>query len=250
MGAGERRGLEGRRIVLTGATGGIGRATALHLASGGARVLAIARGGEALASLSHEAKPLAGEIFPHPCDLTSESAVGAVAAAAGERLGGVDALVNNAGMAGFEALENLTPEAFEATLSVCLKAPYLLIRGLRPQLESSRGDVINISSIGAVIGFPGGAAYCAAKAGLEGMTRALVEELRPAGVRLTILRPGATATGLWRDIPGRFDLEKMVPPVMVAQAVEYLLRQSPRAWTELMTIYPPEGKVEPASTED
>lgn len=250
MDAGERRALKGRRIVLTGATGGIGKATALHLAGAGARVLAIARGREALASLSREAEPLAGEIFSHSCDLTSESAGGAIADAAGERLGGVDALVNNAGVAGFDALEDLTPDGFDATLSVCLKAPYLLIRALKGHLASSRGDVINISSIGAVVGFPGGAAYCAAKAGLEGMTRALVEELRPLGVRLTVLRPGATATGLWREIPGRFDLEKMVPAVMVAQAVEYLLRQSPRAWTELMTLYPPEGQVEPAPADD
>ncbi len=112
-----------------------------------------------------------------------------------------------------------------------------------PLLEGSGGDVINISSIAAVDGFPGAAAYCAAKAGLEGMSRALVEELRPKGIRVTVLRPGATATGMWEAIPGDFDLEKMIPPEVVAESVEFLLVQTRRAWRETLVLCPPGGKV-------
>ncbi|MEE9275468.1 MAG: SDR family oxidoreductase [bacterium] len=248
--------LAGKRIVLTGASRGIGRAVALRLAGAGARVLAAARGEEALAALAREAEPLAGEIFPHPCDVTRPAEVEALTEAARERLGGVDALVNNAGAGVFRPLEDLSPEDFDATLAVCLRAPYLLIRSLCPLLEQGGGDeegggdIVNISSICAVAGFPGAAAYSAAKAGLEGMTRALVEELRPRGIRIALLRPGATATRMWRDIPGEFDLEKMVPPEMVAESVEFLLSQSRRAWTETLTIYPPGGSVEAASAGD
>ncbi|HJP15195.1 MAG TPA: SDR family oxidoreductase [Nitrospinota bacterium] len=239
-------GLAGRRVVLTGASRGIGRACALRLAGGGARILAVARGGEALEALdalAGEAAELPGRIVPYPGDVTDETGAEALAEEAGKRLGGVDALVNNAGAAVFREIEALSPENFDATLAVCLKAPYLLTRSLAPLLEESGGDVINISSIAAVDGFAGGAAYCAAKAGLEGLSRALVQELRPRGIRVTILRPGATATRMWEGIPGEFDASKMIPPGVVAESLEYVLTLSREAWTETLVLYPPGGKV-------
>ncbi|MBI1724884.1 MAG: SDR family oxidoreductase [Candidatus Tectomicrobia bacterium] len=243
MPPGSAQGVAGKRVVLTGASRGIGRAAALRLARAGARVLAVARDAEALASLAFEAKPAKGQVFPHSCDLTSEEEVEALAEIAARRLGGVDALVNNAGAGVFRELEELTPADFEATLAICLKAPFLLIRAFAPYLEASGGDVVNISSIGAVTGFRGAAAYCAAKAGLEGMSRALAEELRGRGIRLSVLRPGATATGMWKDIPGEFDTEKMIPPELVAESLEFLLAQSRRVWTETMVVLPPDGRV-------
>ncbi|MBI3127854.1 MAG: SDR family oxidoreductase [Candidatus Tectomicrobia bacterium] len=243
MAAGGLRPLAGRRIVLTGASRGIGRAAALRLARAGAQVLAVARDAQALTSLAFEAKPAAGRIFAHSCDLASEEEIEALADAAARRLGGVDALVNNAGAGVFRELEALAPGEFEATLAVCLKAPFLLIRALAPYLEASGGEVVNVSSICAVTGFPGAAAYCAAKAGLEGMSRALAEELRPRGIRLSVLRPGATATSMWKDIPGEFDTERMIPPDLVAESLEFLLSQSRRVWTETMVILPPAGRV-------
>jgi len=235
--------LAGKRVVLTGASRGIGRAAALRLARAGAQVLAVARDAEALASLAFESKPLPGQVFPHSCDLTSEGEVEALAEVAARRLGGVDALVNNAGAGVFRELEKLAPGDFEATLAICLKAPFLLIRAFLPYLEASGGDVVNISSVCAVTGFPGAAAYCAAKAGLEGMSRALAEELRPRGIRLSVLRPGATATGMWKDIPGEFDTGRMIPPELVAESLEFLLSQSRRVWTETMVVLPPDGRI-------
>ena len=86
-------------------------------------------------------------------------------------------------------------------------------------------------------------AYCAAKAGLEGMSRALVEELRPKGIRVIILRLGATATSMWESIPGNFDLGKMIPPEVVAESLEYLLIHSRKAWCKTLVLYPPDEKV-------
>ena len=243
MAPGGAKALAGRRVVLTGASRGIGRAAALRLARGGAQVLAVARDVQALSALALEAKSLAGQVFHHSCDLTDPDEIEALAGIAARRLGGVDALVNNAGGGVFRELEELAPEDFEATLAICLKAPFLLIRALAPMLEASGGEVVNVSSTAAVTGFPGAAAYCAAKAGLEGMSRALAEELRPRGVRLSVLRPGATATGMWKNIPGEYDLEKMIPPELVAESIEFLLTQSRRAWTETMVVLPPEGRI-------
>ncbi len=75
------------------------------------------------------------------------------------------------------------------------------------------------------------------------MSRALVEELRPRGIRPAVLRPGATATDMWKNIPGEFDFEKMLSPEVVTESVEFLLAQPKRAWTETLALYPPDGKV-------
>ena len=235
--------LVGKKVVLTGASRGIGRSCALYLAREGAHVLAVARDVKALAALKAESQPFTGRIFPHSCDVTEADQVEALVEAATNRIGSVDALVNNAGSAIFQEIGQMSPVDFDATLAICLKAPFLLVRALAPMLEQSQGDVINISSIAAVDGFPNATAYCAAKAGLEGLSRALVAELQPKGIRVTILRPGATATRMWEEIPGEYDFEKMVPPEVVAESVAYLLTQSHRAWTETLALYPPDGKV-------
>ncbi len=241
MGFGEPGRLGKRRVVLTGASRGIGRASALRLAGAGARVLAVSRDADALARLAFDAKGRAGRIFPHSCDVTKTDEVAALAEMAEKRLEGVDALVNNAGAGVFKELESLSVEEFSATVSVCLTAPFMLTRALCPMLEAAKGEVVNVSSISAVSGFPGAAAYCAAKAGLEGLSRALVEELRPRGIRLTIVRPGACATDMWKSIPGEFDFDEMIPPDLVAEAIEFLLAQSRRVWTESMVVLPPKG---------
>lgn len=243
MGFGEPGHLGGRRVVLTGASRGIGRASALRLARAGARVLAVSRDADALARLAFDAKGHVGRILPHVCDVTKADEVEALAEMAERRLSGVDALINNAGAGVFKDVESLSVEEFHATLSVCLAAPFMLTRALCPMLGAAGGEVINISSVGAVSGFPGASAYCAAKAGLEGLSRALAEELRPRGIRLSVVRPGACATDMWKSIPGEFEMDDMIPPDLVAESIEFLVSQSRRAWTELMVVLPPKGTV-------
>ncbi len=243
MGFGEPGHLAKKRIVLTGASRGIGRASALRLVKAGAHLLAVSRDADALAKLAFDTKGLTGKVFPHVCDVSNAEEVGGIAEVAAKRLGGVDVLVNNAGAGVFKDLESLSVEEFNATISVCLTAPFMLTRALCPMLEEAAGEVVNVSSISAVSGFPGASAYCAAKAGLEGLSRALVEELRPRGIRLTILRPGACATDMWKSIPGEFDFEEMIPPDLVAESLEFLLSQSRRISTESMVVLPPRGTV-------
>ncbi len=240
---GESGCLRKRRIVLTGASRGIGRASALRLAKAGARVLAVSRDADALARLAFDSKECVGQILPHSCDVTKVDEVEALIEMTGKRLEGVDALINNAGSGVFKDMESLSVDEFHSTLSVCLVAPFMLTRAFFPMLEEAKGEVINISSISAVSGFPGASAYCAAKAGLEGLSRALVEELRPKGIRLTIVRPGACATDMWKSIPGEFDFGEMIPPDLVAESIEFLLSQSRRVWTESMVVLPPKGMI-------
>ena len=134
MAFGEPRNLEKKRIVLTGASRGIGRVSALRLAKAGAKVLAVSRDVDALARLAFDSKGFVGQIFPHSCDVTKADEVEALGEMAEKRLKGVDALINNAGSGVFKDIETLSVDEFNATVSVCLTAPFMLPRALCPML--------------------------------------------------------------------------------------------------------------------
>ncbi|MED5579864.1 MAG: SDR family oxidoreductase [Nitrospinota bacterium] len=232
-----------KRIVLTGASSGIGKAAALRFSKSGAKILAIGRDEERLAALDLESENFQGKISPHVCDVTSPEQIESLVEVTKKSLGTVDTLINNAGAIFVDQIQDLSVENFDSVISVCLKAPFLLSKAFMPMLEKSKGSIINVSSVCAVTGFPGSSAYCAAKAGLEGMTRAMVEEFRPKGIKVSVLRPGATETPLWKSIPGEFDFSKMLTPEKVAESMEFLLLQSSFSWTETLEILPPEGNL-------
>ena len=235
--------LADRRSVITGASSGIGKAATLRFVRSGAKVLAVGRDEKKLTQLGFDSKKFKGKVFPHICDVTSSEEIQSLSEIAKKRLDKVDILINNAGAIFVDEIQNLSLEKFDSVISVCLRAPFLLSKAFMPMLEKTKGIIINVSSICAVTGFPGSSAYCAAKAGLEGMSRAMVEECRPKGIKVCVLRPGATETPLWDSIPGEFDFSKMLTPEKVAESMEYLLLQSSFAWTETLEILPPEGNL-------
>ncbi len=235
--------LKDRKIVLTGASSGIGKAATLRFSKLGARVLAVGRDEKKLAQLGLDSKKFKGKVFPHICDVTSPEEIEALLEISKKRLGTVDTLINNAGAIFVDQVQDLSMEKFDSVISVCLKAPFLMSKAFMSMLEESKGSIINVSSICAITGFSGSSAYCAAKAGLEGMSRAMVEECRPKGIKVSILRPGATETPLWDSIPGEFDFSKMLAPEKVAESMEFLLLQSSFAWTETLEILPSEGNL-------
>ena len=219
--------LSGSRIVLTGATGGVGSAVARRLAAGGAKLALIGRRLEVLAELANEldADSIAGELVDGqfiegvPIEL--------------ERLWGAppDVLVNNAGEFGIAQVTDTDPEDFERTLAVNLRAPFELTRAVLPSmLRRGTGHVVNIGSIAGRVGFPGNAAYSASKFGLRGLHKVLVEELRGTGVKATWIEPSAIDTPLWDalDPDGRSDLpsrSEMLRPEAVAEAVSFAVAQ-------------------------
>ena len=219
--------LSGSRIVLTGATGGVGRAVARRLAASGAKLALIGRRLEVLAELASEldADSIAGELVDGqfiegvPLEL--------------ERLWGAppDVLVNNAGEFGIAQVTDTDPEDFERTLAVNLRAPFELTRAVLPgMLHRGTGQVVNIGSIAGRVGFPGNAAYSASKFGLRGLHKVLVEELRGTGVKATWIEPSAIDTPLWDalDPDGRSDLpsrSEMLRPEAVADAVSFAVAQ-------------------------
>ena len=177
-----------RRILITGASRGIGAHLATDLASSGHTVFAASRSGRS--PETPHAEDFSGTIVPITMDVTDEVSV-ALALADSDRL---DTVICNAGVAWFAPLEIMSEASFDATIATNLTGAVRVVRhALRLLRHSGDGRVIAISTLAAISGLPGEAAYCASKAGLEAAMESLRYEVEPLGVRVSIIQPGYTA---------------------------------------------------------
>ncbi len=183
-------------VVITGASTGIGHASALHLASLGFKVFAGVRREEDAERLRAAAN---GRIEPVQIDVTDqasiESAAGRVREATGGRIAG---LVNNAGIAVPGPLEHLPIDEFRRQIEVNLTGQVAVTQSFLPMLRPGRGRIVNIGSIGGRVGMPLLGPYAASKHAMEGLTDSLRRELRPSGIEVSIIRPGPIATEIWQ----------------------------------------------------
>ncbi|HEX6687337.1 MAG TPA: SDR family NAD(P)-dependent oxidoreductase [Solirubrobacterales bacterium] len=184
-----------KSVLITGASTGIGRATALHLDAAGWRVFAGVRkeaDAESLRQASSE------RLVPLMLDVTDAVQI----AAAAERIGaevsaGLDGLVNNAGIAVPGPLETLPIEDFERQIGVNLTAHVAVTQAMLPAIRAARGRIVFITSIGGLMAFPMFGAYHAAKFGLEAVGDVFRQELRPWGIKVAVIEPGSIATPIW-----------------------------------------------------
>ena len=216
----EGRILQGRVALVTGASSGLGRATAIALAAAGADVALAARSAEELEGAGKEASTTGGRTLALPLDLVQEDdAIRAVGQTI-DAFGRIDVLVNAAGTDAPGSVEELDVEGWDRTLSVNLRAPFLLSKAAFPRMrEAGGGTIVNVSSVAGKKGWANAAAYCASKFGLTGLTEALADEGRQHGIRAVVLYPGAMATN-W----GAFSPEERqesgpneAPPTQVLQ---------------------------------
>lgn len=184
----------GKRAIVTGAASGIGKACAVRLASEGAHVIATDIQAEALAETVAEITAAGGKIEGIQGDISEFDQVKSVVDQAVERLGGLDILVNVAGLGGFVRTEQESIERFDKLLSVNLYGPFYTIRASIEHLLKSKGVVVNVASIAGVAAHPYAAAYCASKGGLVMMTKALAMEYAAEGVRFNAVCPGGIKT--------------------------------------------------------
>lgn len=192
--------LAGRVALVTGASRGIGRAVVKHLVAEGARVGALARSADALASLAGECP--AGAVLPLAADVTDAAAVGDAFGTLVGHFGGLDVLVNNAGVGRFAPVAELDPADWDAMMAVNLRGAFLCAReAARLMMERRSGHIINVSSVAGLTTFPGGAGYCASKWGLMALTETLVQELKPYGVKVSVVCPGSVRTGFSASPP-------------------------------------------------
>jgi short-subunit dehydrogenase len=183
------------RAVLTGATGGIGRAMALRLGPLCEVLLLVARDAAALATLVRDVETAGGRARAVPADLTTPAGREAVLRAATETRGGIDLLVNNAGAGDFAWLADQDDVALERIVQLNVLAPMQLTRRLLPlMLAQAAARIVNVGSIFGYLGYPGHAAYSASKFALRGFSEALRRELADGPVQVTYFAPRATRT--------------------------------------------------------
>ena len=191
--------LAGKRAAVTGASGDIGRAIAVALATAGADVALLARRRERLEALAAELHAMGRRAAAVPVDVTDAEAVTAAAALSAEQLGPIDILVNNAGGARFLAPAlDIAEGGWSKTVALNLTAPFLCAQAFGgPMTERGSGSIVNIGSVAGLRHLAGMSAYSSAKGGLFAQTRALAREWAPHGVRVNAVAPGYVATSGW-----------------------------------------------------
>jgi NAD(P)-dependent dehydrogenase (short-subunit alcohol dehydrogenase family) len=228
--------LEGRTALVTGASRGIGAATARALDGAGARVALVARSKQDLETVAQE---LHHEPVIIEADLHQPEAPAEIARRALDALGRVEVLVNNAAFAARLPTVDTDPATIDRLLAVNVRAPLLLIAALLPcMVENRSGSIINLSSVSAVIGTPRRAAYAASKGAMDAATRSLAAELGPSGVRVNSVAPGVVDTALWaanKKVPGvpqaidaLTPLRRWAAPEDVADVIVFLASDAAR----------------------
>lgn len=229
-------------MVITGASHGIGRATALEMARRGARVLLSARNEAQLEQVCREIRSAGGEAQAVPCDVTRPDEVRRLFEECDRRFGRLDVLFNNAGVGQFVSVEQTTDEIWDAAMDVNLKGTFLCVRESLTLFEKSGGGlIINNASIAAVRGFSNFAAYSASKAGVLGLSRALREELRGKMIRVAVILTGATDTPFWDHVAGDWNRSLMIRAEDVARTVTLIASMPREALIEEITLMPAAG---------
>jgi NAD(P)-dependent dehydrogenase (short-subunit alcohol dehydrogenase family) len=210
------------RIVITGASRGIGRAIAERLAAPGRELVLHGRSTPALVEVATVVRARGAQARVVTANLATIGGVRALAAVADDAP--VRALVNCAGVAVVKKVEDISAEEWERALFLNVTAPFLLVKSLLSNLAPGSA-VVTILSVAARRGFPGWSAYCTAKHALEGFTTSVREELRERGVRVVNIYPSATDTPLWDGVVGAWPRERMIAPGQVADAVAFALER-------------------------
>src|SRR5262245_50949670 len=189
---------EGKRVVVTGASSGIGQATAEKLLRADASVALIGRREEALKKVATSAvNPKNAVIIA--ADLADPTQSERCVAEAAERLGGIDVLVNAAGILKGGRIEDTSLALWDESMNINMRSVFHLMKLAVPHLERSRGNIVNVSSVTGMRSFPGVLAYCVSKAGLDQLTRCAALELAAKGIRVNAVSPGVVVTGLHRS---------------------------------------------------
>jgi NAD(P)-dependent dehydrogenase (short-subunit alcohol dehydrogenase family) len=190
------RRFEGKRVLITGASQGIGKATAERFASEGARLLVTARHAEVLEATAAEIRDAYGaEVYAYPMDVANAADVQALVQFALDRWGGIDILINNAGICREGNFLEATEEHWDETLAVNLKGHFLVAQAVAREMVKVRsGVIVNMSSTNGLAGEVGYSAYNASKAGTLLLTKTMALELAPYGIRVNCVAPGYIVT--------------------------------------------------------
>lgn len=201
--------MTGKAALITGAASGLGRATALALAKAQANLLLVDVNASGLEGTASEARSNGVQARCHVADLSLREASALAVAAAISEFGRLDALCNVAGILHFAHTPEMAAEQYERTIAVNLNAPFFLAQAAIPHLLKQSGAIVNVTSSAAFVGEAYLAAYCASKAGLNHMTKALAMEYSKTSLRVNAVAPGGMVTGIAANLkmPNGIDYE-------------------------------------------
>jgi 3-oxoacyl-[acyl-carrier protein] reductase len=228
--------LAGRRALVTGAAGGIGSAVSRYVSAAGAQVAGVSRSAGKLEELA-ASLPGPGGLEPVVLDLGEPGAPAACVAAAAEALGGIDIVVNNAGIASPAAVEKTDLELWERHMHLNAAVPFLLTRAALPHLrQSAAPEIVNMGSVVSHKGYTEQGAYAASKHALFGLTKVLARELHEEGIRVHFVSPGGVATGMIENVRPDIDPEKLIRPEEIADVILFLLTRRGRAGIDEIAV--------------
>src|SRR3989344_1421866 len=242
--------LTGKVALITGASSGIGKSSAIALATQGSKVVLAARRIDKLNALVDELKSLGREAIAVQMDVTKKDQIAAAVAKTVETFGRLDILLNNAGVAEFVPFLDMTEEQWDKTIDTNLKGYFFVAQlAAREMAKHNWGRIVNIASIasgGVGVGFPSIAHYCASKGGVVAMTEALAIELAPMGILVNCIGPGIIETemteGMLKDpkqaeeLLARAPLKRAGKPEEIAAGVVFLSSQE-AGYTTGATLY-------------
>lgn len=233
--------LKNKRVLLTGASRGMGAAIAERLASEGVKIFLTARDEMSLKRLTSNLSRNSADVDFAPADLADDSQLDRMFAGGLEFLGGIDVLINNAGIGINSNVASMDIDDWDMMYAVNLRAVFLLSRlAAREMIQQESGYIINVGSGASQTPIAGYAGYCATKYGLLGFSESLGLELREHNIKVSIILPGSTATHFGGGNPHDKKASKpgILRPEDVADSVLYLLKQTDIAWTSVMNLRP------------
>jgi NAD(P)-dependent dehydrogenase (short-subunit alcohol dehydrogenase family) len=187
-----------QQVIVTGASSGIGRATALRFGRSGADVLAVGREEEKLREVVQAIKSSGGAAAACAADVTRPDSAHRIVRTAIEELGGITTVVNAAGIIGSGTIESTSDEQWDELMAINVTAPFRLMRAAAPHLRESVGSIVNVSSVTGIRAFPGVLAYCVSKSAVDQLTRCAALDLAPRRIRVNAVNPGVVVTNLHR----------------------------------------------------
>jgi short-subunit dehydrogenase len=233
-----------RRALITGASSGIGKATALAFAASGIDVALVSRSQDKLDAVATAAQETGVKAKAYVLDLAKIEQVKAGIEAIATEFAGIDILVNNAGIAYTNTLEATTLSDWQQVMNLNLTSVFQCIQGILPLMRNQeRGTIINIASIAGQQPFPGWGAYSVSKAALIALSKTLAAEERQNGIRVISICPGAVNTPLWDTDTVQVDLNRsaMLTPEIVAQSILHAVLMPEQAVIESITLTPSAG---------
>lgn len=226
------------RIIVTGASKGIGRGIAAALAKEGFEIGALARSRSLLDGLKAEIESRGGACCIAECDIRDQKATEAAIASLIEQLGGLDGLINNAGLVIRKNAFDLSMDEWHTLIDTNVNGLFYATRAVLPHMRrQGSGHIINISSISGKVPLPGGSAYAASKFAVSGFSQSLFQEVRDYGIKVTVVYPGSVDSQSHRHDPDA-DPSWKVMPEEVGQACAGILRTAPGTLISELEIRP------------